>query len=199
MHLWSQAGGAAALGRPDRRAGSGRRVPGVECVGRLTGEGLPDAPPFALPDGDEDAMFVDLERDATVADLRRAVGAGLRSVEHVKRYTTIGTGSEQGKLANVNAIRVAAELLGVAPRRARDDDVPAAVRPGLVRAARGAQPRPALRPGARHADPRLARRARRCVRERRPVASPALLPARRASRWTRPCCASARPRARASR
>ena len=60
-------------------------------------------------------MFVDLERDSTVADVRRAIGAGLRSVEHVKRYTTIGTGSEQGKLANVNAIRVAAELLQVHP------------------------------------------------------------------------------------
>ena len=60
-------------------------------------------------------MFVDLERDSTVADVRRAIGAGLRSVEHVKRYTTIGTGSEQGKLANVNAIRVAAELLRVHP------------------------------------------------------------------------------------
>jgi sarcosine oxidase subunit alpha len=60
-------------------------------------------------------MFVDLERDQTVADLRKAIGAGLRSVEHVKRYTTIGTGSDQGKTANVNAIRVAAELLQVHP------------------------------------------------------------------------------------
>ena len=60
-------------------------------------------------------MFVDLERDATVADVRRALGAGLTSVEHVKRYTTVGTGSDQGKTANVNAIRVVAELLGVHP------------------------------------------------------------------------------------
>ena len=80
-------------------------LPGIECVGSLTGEGLPGRAAFALPDGDEDAMFVDLERDSTVADVRRAIGAGLRSVEHVKRYTTIGTGSDQGKLANVNAIR----------------------------------------------------------------------------------------------
>jgi sarcosine oxidase subunit alpha len=87
----------------------------VECVGRLTGAGLPDAPPFALPGGDEELMFVDLERDSSVADVRRAIGAGLRSVEHVKRYTTIGTGSDQGKTANVNAIRVAAEILGVHP------------------------------------------------------------------------------------
>src|ERR687897_142528 len=115
VHLWSQARGRL---RWDDRIGApvpDGEVRGIECVGRLTGERLPDAPAFALPDGDEEAMFVDLERDSTVADVRRAVGAGLRSVEHVKRYTTIGTGSEQGKLANVNAIRVAAELLQVHP------------------------------------------------------------------------------------
>jgi sarcosine oxidase, subunit alpha len=115
VHLWSQARGRL---RWDDRIGApvpDGELRGVECVGRLTGAGLPDASPFVLPDGDEDAMFVDLERDSTVADIRRAIGAGLRSVEHVKRYTTIGTGSEQGKLANVNAIRVAAELLQVHP------------------------------------------------------------------------------------
>jgi sarcosine oxidase subunit alpha len=115
VHLWSQVGGR--LRWHDR---IGAPVPdgelrGVECVGRLTGAGLPDAPPFHLPDGDEDEMFVDLERDATVADLRRALGAGLTSMEHVKRYTMVGTGSDQGKTANVNAIRVVAELLGVHP------------------------------------------------------------------------------------
>ena len=115
VHLWSQAGGRL---RWDDRIGAPVPDGGlahVDCVGSVTGQTLPDAPPFVLPEGDEDAMFVDLERDSTVADVRRAVGAGLRSVEHVKRYTTIGTGSEQGKLANVNAIRVAAELLGVHP------------------------------------------------------------------------------------
>ena len=91
-------GGAASLGRPHRRAGARRRAARRSSASAaLTGAGLPDAPPFALPDGDEDAMFVDLERDSTVADIRRAIGAGLRSVEHVKRYTTIGTGSDQGK------------------------------------------------------------------------------------------------------
>jgi sarcosine oxidase subunit alpha len=115
VHLWSQAGGRLAW---DDRIGA--PVPAgelrtVECVGSLTGAGLPDAPPFSLPDGDEALMFVDLERDSSVADVRRAIGAGLRSVEHLKRYTTIGTGSDQGKTANVNAIRVAAEILGVHP------------------------------------------------------------------------------------
>jgi sarcosine oxidase subunit alpha len=115
VHLWSQAGGRLAW---DDRIGApvpNGELRGVECVGLMTGEGLTDAPPFRLPDGDEAVMFVDLERDVTVADLRRALGAGLRGVEHVKRYTTVGTGSDQGKTANVNAIRVVAELLGVHP------------------------------------------------------------------------------------
>src|SRR5207237_4519761 len=115
VHLWSQAGGRL---RWDERIGApvpAGELPAIDCVGTVTGEGLSEAPLFSIPDGDEDAIFVDLERDSTVADIRRAVEAGLRSVEHVKRYTSIGTGSDQGKTANVNAIRVAAELLGVHP------------------------------------------------------------------------------------
>lgn len=58
--------------------------------------------------------FVDLQRDATVADIARAVGAGLRSVEHIKRYTTIGTAHDQGKTSGVLTSGITAELLGVA-------------------------------------------------------------------------------------
>ncbi|MFW3170927.1 2Fe-2S iron-sulfur cluster-binding protein [Geodermatophilus sp. CPCC 206100] len=58
-------------------------------------------------------QFVDLQRDATVADIARAVGAGLRSLEHVKRYTTIGTAHDQGKTSGVLASGITAELLGV--------------------------------------------------------------------------------------
>ncbi|MER7012203.1 2Fe-2S iron-sulfur cluster-binding protein [Saccharopolyspora sp. NPDC000359] len=62
--------------------------------------------------GDPDRQFVDIQRDATVADIRRAVGAGMRSVEHVKRYTTIGTAHDQGKTSGVIASGITAELLG---------------------------------------------------------------------------------------
>lgn len=58
--------------------------------------------------------FVDLQRDATVADIARALGAGMRSVEHIKRYTTIGTAHDQGKTSGVLASGIAAELSGVA-------------------------------------------------------------------------------------
>ncbi|WP_127357167.1 sarcosine oxidase subunit delta [Actinacidiphila soli] len=57
--------------------------------------------------------FVDLQRDVTVADLTRATGAGMRSVEHTKRYTTAGTANDQGKTSGVLASGTVAHLLGV--------------------------------------------------------------------------------------
>ncbi|BBH15811.1 sarcosine oxidase subunit alpha [Nocardioides baekrokdamisoli] len=59
-----------------------------------------------------DQHFIDLGRDQTVADVWLATSAGMSSVEHVKRYTSIGTGADQGKTAGVNAAAVIAEALG---------------------------------------------------------------------------------------
>lgn len=56
--------------------------------------------------------FVDLARDVTVADIERAITAGARSVELVKRLTTIGTGPEQGKISGTLASGIIAETLG---------------------------------------------------------------------------------------
>jgi len=84
----------------------------------------PAAPPVTAPDlvwtvpdvdGDTSRQFVDLQRDATVADVQRALGAGLRSPEHVKRYTTIGTAHDQGKTSGVVTSGIIAELLGGGP------------------------------------------------------------------------------------
>jgi sarcosine oxidase subunit alpha len=62
--------------------------------------------------GGWDTHFVDLQRDVTVADVWRSTGAGMRGVEHVKRYTSLGTANDQGKTSGVNAIGVIAEALG---------------------------------------------------------------------------------------
>ena len=48
-----------------------------------------------------------------MADIERAVGAGMRSLEHIKRYTTIGTAHDQGKTSGVLTSGIVAELLGV--------------------------------------------------------------------------------------
>ncbi len=83
-------------------------------------DGLPGCVLWSVPDPDSDpgeggadARFVDLQRDATVADVLRATGAGLRSMEHVKRYTTIGTAHDQGKTSGVIASGIVAQALGV--------------------------------------------------------------------------------------
>jgi sarcosine oxidase subunit alpha len=59
-------------------------------------------------------MFVDLQNDVTAGDIQLALGEGYRSIEHVKRYTTAGMGTDQGKTANVNALGIVAETTGQA-------------------------------------------------------------------------------------
>jgi sarcosine oxidase, subunit alpha len=66
----------------------------------------------ALAGGGWDRHFVDLHRDTTVADIARGLDAGLRSIEHLKRFTTAGTGADQGKTGGVLTAGVAAALLG---------------------------------------------------------------------------------------
>ncbi|GAA1178138.1 sarcosine oxidase subunit alpha family protein [Nesterenkonia xinjiangensis] len=56
--------------------------------------------------------FVDFQRDQTVADVMRATGAGMRSVEHVKRYTSISTAHDQGKTSSAALVATLASLLG---------------------------------------------------------------------------------------
>ena len=62
------------------------------------------------PDGDESRSFVDLFRDGTVVGIERAIEAGIRHIEHVKRYTVIGTGVEQGRSARSNTAALTAQL-----------------------------------------------------------------------------------------
>ncbi len=56
--------------------------------------------------------FVDLQNDVTAADIGLALREGYRSVEHVKRYTTTGMGTDQGKTSNVNALGIIAQTTG---------------------------------------------------------------------------------------
>ena len=56
--------------------------------------------------------MVDHQDDVTAADIRLAAREGFRSVEHVKRYTTVGMGTDQGKTANVNGLAILADALG---------------------------------------------------------------------------------------
>ncbi len=54
--------------------------------------------------------FHELHNDSTVADIELAMREGFESVEHLKRYTTTGMGTDQGKTSNINALTVMAKL-----------------------------------------------------------------------------------------
>lgn len=65
---------------------------------------------FHVP-GDGPA-FVDLQNDVTVKDVKLSHQEGMISVEHLKRYTTLGMATDQGKTSNVTGLAVMAELTG---------------------------------------------------------------------------------------
>ena len=56
--------------------------------------------------------FVDYQNDATSKDIKLALREGFRSIEHVKRYTTTGMGTDQGKLGNMHALGIISETTG---------------------------------------------------------------------------------------
>jgi sarcosine oxidase subunit alpha len=57
------------------------------------------------PDSGQKA-FVDWQHDVTTRDLKLATQEGFRSIEHIKRYTTTGMATDQGKTSNLNALAV---------------------------------------------------------------------------------------------
>jgi sarcosine oxidase subunit alpha len=76
--------------------------------------------------------FVDFQNDVTVADIAIAEREGFRSVEHLKRYTTLGMATDQGKTSNVTGLGIMAELTGqkisnIGTTRARPPQVPVAI------------------------------------------------------------------------
>ena len=76
--------------------------------------------------------FVDLQNDVTAKDIAVSVSEGFSSVEHLKRYTTLGMATDQGKTSNVNGLAIMAELTGrtmvqTGVTRARPPHVPVAI------------------------------------------------------------------------
>jgi sarcosine oxidase subunit alpha len=58
-----------------------------------------------------DKAFVDFQNDVTAKDLLDATREGFRSIEHIKRYTTTGMATDQGKTSNMNTLNIASRLL----------------------------------------------------------------------------------------
>lgn len=69
--------------------------------------------PHDKPTARAPKQFVDLQNDVTAAGIELATREGFESVEHVKRYTALGFGTDQGKLGNINGLAIAARSMGI--------------------------------------------------------------------------------------
>lgn len=86
------------------------RPPSVEA----DPEEAPPAP-FGAEPGAGRRAFVDLHNDVTAADIGLAAREGFAAIEHVKRWTTLGMGTDQGKTGNVTGLALLAATLGRTP------------------------------------------------------------------------------------
>ncbi|MBN2742011.1 MAG: sarcosine oxidase subunit alpha family protein [Rhodobacteraceae bacterium] len=142
VHLWSHCGGkliwdaAQAMFRPDpaRPPLGADGTAMVQVVGAANGDlslaaamgsaGLgacssdeaPMMPVWQMPAGAPPALrfksFLDFQNDVKVSDVQLAAREGYESVEHTKRYTTLGMATDQGKLSNINGLAVLSDALG---------------------------------------------------------------------------------------
>jgi sarcosine oxidase subunit alpha len=101
------AAGAAAAPEPRQAP---RRF-AVVAVTRSTQGCLGALPQSSSPSADK--SFVDWQHDVTTRDLGLATREGFQSIEHVKRYTTTGMATDQGKTSNLNAMAIVAKSLKV--------------------------------------------------------------------------------------
>ncbi len=97
----------------------------------------------------EKRQFVDLQNDVTVADLRQAWMEGFRDIEHVKRYTTLGIGTEQGRTSGVLGAAILAEISGQPLSAVGVSQARAPFTPATLASLCGARQGRALRPERR--------------------------------------------------
>jgi sarcosine oxidase subunit alpha len=143
VHLYSQAGGKLSwddrlvLFRPEALSKS------IACVGACNAtfglssglreahqagaNGRPGGAAPAAPQDEAHAIeplwrveapgkaFVDFQNDVTAGDIKQAARENFISVEHLKRYTTLGMAPDQGKTSNVNALAVMGEVTARTP------------------------------------------------------------------------------------
>ena len=76
----------------------------------------PLAPVWMMPQGANAKlrakMWLDFQNDVKVSDVQLAAREGYESVEHTKRYTTLGMATDQGKLSNINGLAILSDTLG---------------------------------------------------------------------------------------
>ncbi|MEJ1996301.1 MAG: sarcosine oxidase subunit alpha family protein [Limibacillus sp.] len=117
---WTATHAAAQGAGQGRKAAEALGFSGGEGVSVLVGDPLegwaaPLLPLWQVKPGMKKA-FLDLQHDVSTSDVDLAHREGFVSVEHMKRYTTLGMAADQGRLSNVNALAILAGL--------RDEPIP---------------------------------------------------------------------------
>jgi sarcosine oxidase subunit alpha len=106
----TQAGAAAANALGFNKSGGNVQKLDKPATPR---SGAPDnlLPLFEIPASGK--AFVDFQNDVTASDVRLARLEGFESVEHLKRYTTLGMAADQGKTSNLNGLTILAKERGL--------------------------------------------------------------------------------------
>jgi sarcosine oxidase subunit alpha len=119
VHLHSQAGGSLSWDDRLQAFVPGAQPQACRSVGAAAGDLALSLRPLwqVAREGDAPsaAAWVDFQNDVTAGDVAIAHREAFRSVEHLKRYTTLGMASDQGKTSNVNGLAIMGTLLGKAP------------------------------------------------------------------------------------
>ena len=112
VHLHSQGGGKLDWREDIQAFVPGATLQAMTTIGAAAGEVAPAGPATAGLTKPK-ASFIDFQNDVTAADIDLAWQEGYRSVEHLKRYTTLGMATDQGKTSNMAALQRLAGAAGV--------------------------------------------------------------------------------------
>ncbi|MFP4273982.1 MAG: sarcosine oxidase subunit alpha family protein [Paracoccaceae bacterium] len=108
---------AHAAGLAAARA-TGHRGAGADAPRAEAQPETPLEPVWMMPHGADIRLrmkaWLDYQNDVKVSDVQLAAREGYESVEHAKRYTTLGMATDQGKLSNINGLAVLSQALGAA-------------------------------------------------------------------------------------
>jgi sarcosine oxidase subunit alpha len=113
LHLTSHLDGKPVWDEAKAAFLPGGLPPGMRAVGAASGEGINEnLLPLWQVENPGAKAFVDFQNDVAASDIILARQEGFVAVEHLKRYTTLGMATDQGKTANVNGLAVMAQATG---------------------------------------------------------------------------------------
>lgn len=107
--LWAMAGGTSRFDPASQSFVPDKGPDGLRWAGPSPTEA---ADIWFVEESNAKSSFVDFQTDVTVADIALAARENYRSVEHLKRYTVLGMGVDQGKLGGVSGARIHAAMMG---------------------------------------------------------------------------------------